>query len=73
MGEQIAKIGLREVAAASVGGLITDDDDDKEETRDLLFVLAGRLREAAALIEKEAMLLSEHDREPKTIPAFELL
>jgi hypothetical protein len=73
MGEAIAKIGIREVAASSTGELIGEDDDDKEEKRDAMFALAGRLREAAALIEQEAMSLSEHDWDPKTGHVLELM
>jgi hypothetical protein len=71
-GEPIAKIGIREVAAASVGNLSSRlDGNDSEGKRNELFIFAGRLREAARLIEIEATLLSERDWNTSVLAEFE--
>jgi hypothetical protein len=70
--ESIARISLRRVVGSFVSRLI-DSSLDTQETRNELFALSGRLREAANILEREAESLNEEVWGINIVPRLELI
>jgi hypothetical protein len=72
IGEALASVSLRTVVGSFVGRQL-DDSLDAQATRTEMLAMAGRLREAAKFIEKQAKSLNEEDWGMYVVPQLQLI